>query len=215
MTIHQMRKVYEMNGLCEKDIDPDPLVQFRRWFEEARQVDIPDWLEVNAMTLSTACLSGGVASRTVLLKGIADGRLFFYTNYDSDKGQQIAANPAVAMCIFWPHVQRQVRVEGIAGKADRQNSRDYFQSRPRDSQLGAHVSLQSAVVEDREVLERRMDQLRVEFADQPVPCPDGWGGYEVKPRRFEFWQGRPSRLHDRICYRMGDDGCWKIERLSP
>lgn len=215
MSIEQMRKAYEKDGLCERDIHPDPLVQFQRWFDEARQPDIPDWLEINAMTLSTADLSGAVMSRTVLLKGIGSGELFFYTNYESDKGQQIAANPHVALCLFWPHLQRQVRVEGTAEKTDRKRSADYFHSRPRDSQLGAHVSRQSSVIAGREVLEQRMDQLRGEYAEQEVPCPENWGGYQVQPTRFEFWQGRPSRLHDRIGYRRGDGGSWRIVRLSP
>ena len=191
------------------------MVQFQKWFAEARQADIPDWMEINAMTLATSDPHGGVTSRVVLLKGIEDDRLLFFTNYDSDKGNQIAANPQVSLCFFWPHLERQVRIDGTAGKADRQVSSDYFHRRPRASQLGAHVSRQSTEVPGRETLEDRMQELETQYADQDVPCPDNWGGYEVVPTKFEFWQGRPSRLHDRICYQKSADGTWTIVRLSP
>ena len=203
-----------MAGLHKQELDSDPLVQFGRWFEAANQPDLPDWVEINAMTLATSDPAGQVTSRIVLLKGIDRGRLFFYTNYDSTKGQQMAANPHVSLCIHWPHLQRQVRIEGTATKAERGQSEDYFHSRPRDSQLGAHVSQQSSVVSSRQQLEARMQELRAAYKGQTVPCPDNWGGYEVTPNHFEFWQGRPSRLHDRICYRRDNDN-WIIERLSP
>jgi len=214
MSIQEMRKTYTMAGLSEKDVDSDPMVQFQRWFEQSQQPDLPDWMEVNAMTLSTADSLGHVSSRVVLLKGVERGKLLFFTNYDSTKGRQMAANPQVSLSFFWPHLQRQVRVEGTVTKTDRSQSETYAQSRPRDSQLSAHVSEQSSVIESREVLEQRMGQLQAQYADQKIPCPDNWGGYQVDPNRFEFWQGRPSRLHDRICYcRAGDR--WEISRLSP
>lgn len=214
MSIEQMRKAYERDGLHQTDIDPDPLVQFRQWFDAARQPDVPDWLEVNAMTLSTTGLDGVVSSRIVLLKGVEKGRLFFYTNYESEKGIQIAENPHVALCFFWPHLERQVRVEGTASKTDRKQSSEYFHSRPRDSQLGALVSRQSTVVATRAVLVEEMERLRAQYEGQEVPCPEHWGGYEVAPTRFEFWQGRPGRLHDRLCYRKQNEQ-WQTSRLSP
>ncbi len=215
MSIDQMRRAYLRDGLLEQDMHSDPMVQFRKWFEDAQQPDLPDWMEINAMTLSTADSSGRVTSRIVLLKGIEVDRLYFYTNYESDKAHQIADNPLVSLCFFWPHLERQVRIEGRAEKTDRETSDDYFHRRPRDSQLGAHVSRQSAPVAGREILERRMEELESQYADRDVPCPEHWGGYEVTPSHFEFWQGRPSRLHDRIRFRKGDGGTWQVERLSP
>lgn len=213
MSIHQMRQTYTLSGLQEKDVDRDPVVQFEKWFQESQSSDLPEWVEVNAMTLSTTDLSGRVTSRIVLLKGIQDGKFVFYTNYDSTKGDQMEANPLVSLCFFWPHLQRQVRIEGTASKTSRQVSETYFHSRPRSSQLGAIVSKQSSEVTTDE-LQSRMTELEKQYADQQVPCPDHWGGYEVSPSKIEFWQGRPSRLHDRIVFRRNDNA-WKIVRLSP
>lgn len=214
MSIEKMRRAYERDGLSEQDMAADPLVQFQQWFDAARQPDLPEWMEVNAMTLSTTDVEGRVTSRVVLLKGVESGRLFFYTNYESDKGDQIAANPRISLCFFWPHLERQVRILGMAGKTDRQQSEDYFHSRPRESQLGAWVSRQSQVIEGRDALEQRMSELQQRYAGQEIPCPEHWGGYEVQPLAFEFWQGRPSRLHDRIGYRR-EDGQWRRFRLAP
>ncbi len=214
MSLHEMRKSYSMAGLAKSDVDADPMVQFQRWFEEAQQPDLPDWMEVNAMTLATADTEGNVTARIVLLKGIEGGRLCFYTNYESDKGQQIAANPQVSLCFLWGHLQRQVRIEGIAKQSERSKSVDYFHSRPRESQLGAHVSRQSSVINSSQSLQEQFTALESEYNQQEIPCPDHWGGYEVEPTRVEFWQGRPGRLHDRICYRR-DGEQWQLSRLSP
>lgn len=214
MSIHEMRKSYSMAGLAKSDVDADPMVQFQRWFEEAQQPDLPDWMEVNAMTLATADTEGKVTSRIVLLKGIEDGHFCFYTNYESEKGQQIAANPQVSLCFLWGHLQRQVRIEGNAKQSLRSKSVDYFHSRPRESQLGAHVSRQSSVIDSSQSLNEQFKALESEYNQQEIPCPDHWGGYEVEPTRVEFWQGRPGRLHDRICYRR-DGEQWQLSRLSP
>ena len=214
MSISEMRKSYGLAGLDIKDVDSNPLVQFQSWFHQAQQPDLPSWMEVNAMTLSTTDGDSGVTSRIVLLKGVDEGKFRFFTNYDSAKGRQLASHPCVSLCFFWPHCERQVRIEGVAGKTTREVSVDYFGSRPRASQLGAHVSRQSSVVGARETLHSRMTQLESEFADREIPCPENWGGYAVTPTHFEFSQGRPSRLHDRICYQQTDNG-WTITRLSP
>lgn len=214
MSIQQMRKNYTRAGLDKRDVDPDPLVQFERWFDEAQSPELPDWFEINAMTLSTAERSGHVSSRIVLLKGIAEGKFLFFTNYDSAKGKQIAVHPQVSLCFFWPHLERQVRVDGTVTKTDRDRSESYFHSRPRESQLGASVSLQSSVIESGESLRERMNELEVKYAGAQIPCPENWGGYQVAPTSIEFWQGRPSRLHDRICYRK-ESSQWRIVRLSP
>jgi pyridoxamine-phosphate oxidase len=209
-----MRKSYRLGSLLEKDIAADPMVQFRKWLGEAAEGNLPDWVEINAMTLSTCQPSGELSSRIVLLKGLEQDKFWFYTNYDSLKGRQMAANPRVSLCFLWQHVQRQVRIEGSVEKAPREQSERYFHSRPRDSQLGALVSEQSAVVPSREHLETHLAELQQRYADGEIPCPENWGGYAVTPHRIEFWQGRESRLHDRIRYRS-ENGKWLIERLSP
>ncbi|MEO1525837.1 MAG: pyridoxamine 5'-phosphate oxidase [Planctomycetota bacterium] len=209
-----MRRRYTRGSLHEKDIQSDPMVQFRLWLDEAMADEVPDWLEINAMTLSTCDVEGKVTSRMVLLKGIDDGRFWFYTNYDSVKGQQIDSNPNVSLCFYWPHLERQVRVEGVAERCTRERSVAYFQSRPRGSQLGASLSDQSSVIESRELLAERLTDLETQHEGGEIPCPDFWGGYMVEPKRIEFWQGGDARLHDRLSYRREADA-WIVERLSP
>ncbi len=235
--IDQMRRNYTLGGLHLQDVNGDPMVQFDLWFREATgrdqsdlsvdQLDsavgrseLPEWMEPNAMTLSTSTRDGEVTSRTVLLKGLTQEHFLFYTNYESTKGRQIASNPAVSLCFFWPHLQRQVLVTGQAARTDRQSSAAYFHSRPRESQLGAHASVQSATIDSRAVLENQMRQLAQQYpVGSTVPLPDNWGGFAVTPHKVEFWQGRANRLHDRIVYTrlLQDSGntTWQLSRVSP
>lgn len=215
MSIEKMRRTYSLSGLDKKDVDPDPMVQFDRWFKQATESRPAEWFEPNAMTLSTADPSGRVSSRIVLLKQVKEGEFYFFTNYDSIKGKQLASNPHAALCFFWPHLERQVRLEGSVRKAHRDEAVEYFHSRPRASQLGALVSRQSSEVASRMELETRMEALVVEHEGREIPCPENWGGYAVKPTWIEFWQGRPSRLHDRIAYQPQSDLGWQVIRLSP
>jgi len=214
MSLYEMRRSYTLGGLDEKDADPDPLVQFHTWLKQAMQGDLPDWVEVNAMTLSTADARGNVSSRIVLLKGLEQGKFWFYTNYDSLKAEQIESNPRVSLCFLWQHLHRQIRIQGVAAKAPREQSDRYFRTRPRESQLGACVSDQSKVIDSRQVLERRLKELTDQYADGDIPCPEQWGGYCVTPTEMEFWQGRERRLHDRLRYRS-EGGRWTLERLAP
>jgi len=225
-----MRKNYTLGGLLEQDVHPDPLIQFQRWFDEATgkethgatvtESGIPSWLEPNAMTLSTATPEGLVSSRIVLLKGVEQSQFVFFTNYDSSKAGQIASNPNVSLCFYWPHLQRQVLIAGRPERISRERSEAYFHSRPHESQLGAHASTQSTVIESREFLESRMSQLASQYpAGSIVPLPVNWGGIAVTAARIEFWQGRTSRLHDRIFYERSRGSSsaepWTISRLSP
>jgi pyridoxamine-phosphate oxidase len=216
MTFDQMRISYTKSGLSETDLTPDPIGQFLAWFKDAHTEDRPSWLETNAMTLSTSDpATGRVTSRIVLLKGVEDKKFIFFTNYLSEKGRQMEANPQISLCFFWPHLERQVRIVGRVAKTSRQASVEYFAQRPRGSRLGANVSSQSQVVPDRSRLEAAMRELDAKYADRDdIPCPENWGGYAVTPSEIEFWQGRDSRLHDRLVYRREGDA-WKIVRLAP
>jgi pyridoxamine 5'-phosphate oxidase len=212
MSLADLRKDYSLAGLAEKDLARDPFRQFEKWFQEAEAAKIP---EPNAMTLATATREGRPSARTVLLKGL-DGRGFvFYSNYESRKGRELEANPQVTLVFPWVAIERQVLIEGTATKVAREESEAYFHSRPRASQLGAWVAQQSAVIAGRAVLEDTMKALEKKYAGQDVPLPANWGGWRVAPETVEFWQGRRSRLHDRLRFRREKDGGWSVERLAP
>jgi pyridoxamine 5'-phosphate oxidase len=207
-----MRHDYGRGRLEESEVSSDPIEQFSRWFDEAKTAGVA---EANAMTLATADLSGTPSTRVVLLKA-ADQRGFsFYTNYDSRKGRELAANPRAALCIFWQPLERQVRIEGAVERVGREESEEYFRGRPRQSQIGAWVSQQSRPITSRGELERLEADLQKRFEGVAVPLPDYWGGFRVVPHAIEFWQGRPSRLHDRLLYTKTEQGGWTIQRLSP
>lgn len=201
-----------MNQLLENELDPDPFLQFGRWFEDARAAEVP---LAEAFTLATATLDGGVFARVVLLKSFDEHGFAFYTNYNSAKGAQLHENPRAAMVFWWNALERQVRIEGAVCRTTEQESDAYFATRPRGSQLGAWASEQTKVIAGRGDLELRFDELAKTYKDQPIPRPPHWGGYRVIPVLFEFWQGRPDRLHDRFAYRLRDAKDWTIERLSP
>ncbi|ALW86183.1 pyridoxine 5'-phosphate oxidase [Hymenobacter sedentarius] len=209
----ELRKTYSQRTLSETDVLPDAVQQFRVWLEEALAAQLE---EPTALTLSTVAANGQPSSRVVLLKGLPDDAGFlFYTNYESRKGQELAAQPLAAINFFWPGLERQVRVEGRVEKAPETMSTEYFQSRPRSSQLGAWASPQSQVIGSREELEAREVAMADEFGSQdPLPRPPHWGGYILRPQRMEFWQGRPSRLHDRIVYEL-EGNSWRRSRLAP
>ncbi|SHM12407.1 pyridoxamine 5'-phosphate oxidase [Hymenobacter psychrotolerans] len=208
-----LRKTYAQRTLSEADVLPAAVLQFRRWLEEALQAQLD---EPTAMTLATVSESGQPSARVVLLKGLPDDAgLLFYTNYESRKGQELAARPLAAATFFWPGLERQVRVEGRVEKAPASLSDEYFQSRPRASQVGAWASPQSQKIESRQQLEQQETAVLNRFGDQdPLPRPEHWGGYILRPHRIEFWQGRPSRLHDRIVYELEGD-TWRLSRLAP
>ncbi len=207
-----LRRSYALESLSKNDVSPDPIVQFGHWFREALNSDLP---EPNAMTLATATRDGKPSARTVLLKGFDDQGFVFYTNYESRKGRELAENPNVALLFAWLELERQIRIEGTVEKVSREESLRYFQSRPKGSQIGAWASPQSRVIERREVLEKKVDALLIDYAQSDVlPLPPFWGGYRVRPLAIEFWQGRESRLHDRICYTKVSD-TWQITRLAP
>lgn len=206
-----MRREYRGRPLRRADLDADPLLQFDRWFCEAVAAGLPD---PNAMTLATVADDGQPSSRTVLLKARDRDGFVFYTNHDSRKAREIAGNPRVALLFFWPGLFRQVQVRGAVTRCSVEESRAYFQGRPRDSQLGAWASHQSMPIGSRAVLETRFAETQARFADAEVPLPPFWGGYRVVPQQLEFWQGQASRLHDRFVYTR-EGSRWQLERLAP
>jgi len=210
--IADIRKEYKLRTLSEKDVHPDPFKQFDKWWQEAIHSNLE---EVNAMTLATAAADGMPDGRIVLLKGFDESGFTFFTNYNSAKGHQLLENPRACLVFFWAVLERQVRISGLVRLAAAAISDEYFNSRPEGSRIGAWASPQSEVIESREWLEKNEEKLKTEGKADTLHRPPHWGGYVVKPTRMEFWQGRPSRLHDRILYTLGGNGKWTIERLAP
>lgn len=209
--IMQLRREYAKHDLDEKNIAKDPIVQFEKWFKSAVDERLTD---ANAMTLSTVGENGRPSSRIVLLKDFNTDGFVFFTNYESLKGKEIAVNPFVSLNFYWSAFERQVRIDGKAERISQKDSEEYFHSRPFDSQIGALASHQSEEIPDREYLERIFNELKEKYRNSVVPKPESWGGYRVLPDRFEFWQGRTSRLHDRIVY-IREGAKWKIKRIAP
>ena len=211
MDASSLRKEYKSAGLDKADVHHDPVVQFHVWFQDTIDAGLH---EPNAMILATATTEGKPSARTVLLKGYDERGFVFYTNYEGRKAGELETNPKCALLFYWGELERQVRIEGTVSRISEQESDEYFTSRPRGSRLGAWASQQSRPVKDRSVLEERVLALEAEFEGREIPRPPFWGGYRVEPEEIEFWQGRESRLHDRLVYRR-EDGAWRIERLQP
>lgn len=211
MSLADMRRDYTLHGLAESEADPDPIVQFRRWFDEQRAVK---GIEPNAMMVATANAEGVPSARMVLLKALDQG-FVFYTNYAGGKAHDIAENPRAALLFYWAETERQVRISGAVERTTEAETEAYFRSRPRGSQIGSAVSPQSKVIPDRAFLEQAMAEFEAKYEGEEIPIPTTWGGYRVIPAMVEFWQGRSNRLHDRLRYTKQPDGSWKIERLAP
>ncbi|MEO1023003.1 MAG: pyridoxamine 5'-phosphate oxidase [Bacteroidota bacterium] len=209
--LQQLRQDYAKHALDESDVNADPFEQLKVWIEEALTAKVP---EPNAFSLATVDKDGKPHNRVVLLKGMDERGIHFFTNYASDKGQEIDDNPNVSVCFLWLELERQVRIDGVASKLTEEENNEYFQVRPYKSQIGALASNQSEIVENRSILEDRFADLERQYVEGEVPKPSTWGGYSIKPSSFEFWQGRRSRLHDRIKFEQ-ENNQWIIKRLSP
>ncbi|PHN01905.1 pyridoxamine 5'-phosphate oxidase [Flavilitoribacter nigricans] len=213
LNLGDFREDYNRDELLESQAEKDPFQQFARWFKTAVQAEIP---EPNAMVLATSTTSGRPSARVVLLKEVESESFVFYTNYESRKGQEMAENPHAALVFNWLELHRQIRVEGLIEKVPATMSTEYFQSRPKGSQIGAWASPQSQVIPRREILEEQVRELNAEYSDaEKLPRPEHWGGYRLRPHTVEFWQGRTSRLHDRLLYTLAGPGAWVISRLAP
>ncbi len=212
MSIADIRKEYKLQTLSEADVAADPFLQFDKWWDDAVKSEI---VEVNAMTLATADNEGKPDARIVLLKGYDKSGFVFFTNYNSQKGQELENNPNACLVFFWKELERQVRITGVTEKITTEESIAYFNSRPDGSKIGAWASPQSLAVAGKAWLKETFDFYRERFKHGEIPKPPHWGGYRVKPFKTEFWQGRPNRMHDRIQYTLQEEGGWKIERLAP
>lgn len=212
ISVADLRKEYTQRGLAEEDAQSDPMVQFKAWFEEAYEAGLD---EPNAMTLATSTPDGRPSARIILLKGFDEHGFVFFTNYNSRKGQELARNPWASLVFFWRGLERQVRIEGEVSTVSPEESDAYFHSRPEGSRLGAWASPQSAVIESRATLTGNLAEATGQFAEDPIERPPHWGGYRLKPVSLEFWQGRPSRLHDRLRYQRKGEAAWTMERLAP
>lgn len=210
--IVDIRTEYKKQSLLETDVHANPVTQFEKWWDDALRSEIE---EVNAMTLATASSRGIPSARIVLLKGFSEKGFVFFTNYQSHKGGELEENPHACLVFFWKELERQVRITGLVEKLSAAESDEYFLSRPEGSRIGAWASPQSSVIKNREVIDENSVAYSKQFAGGNIPRPPHWGGYNVQPSVFEFWQGRPSRLHDRICYTLTEPGTWGIERLAP
>lgn len=213
MDISKFRQEYATEGLSKKQLKLNPVEQFEIWFQQACQANVP---EPNAMILATVSANGAPSQRTVLLKYFDHQGFVFFTNYESKKARQIEENAQVSLLFFWVTLERQIQISGNASKISSTESLKYFVTRPRGSQIGAWCSQQSQVISSRQILEMKFDEMKRKFQNQEIPLPSGWGGYRVVPHSFEFWQGRPNRLHDRFLYSLSDTKSdWQIQRLAP
>ena len=212
MSIDEIRERYSQAGLSETALNPDPILQFGQWLQEAAAAGV---FEPGAACLATASRQGEPSARMVLLKGVEERGFIFFTNYESPKARDLAENPQAALVVSWVELARQVRISGSVERISREQSARYFETRPAGSRLSAWASHQSEVIDSRQVLEERMQRLRTRFGDGEIPLPPFWGGYCLSPTRIEFWQGRPDRLNDRLRYRRQAEAQWVLERLAP